>query len=304
MGMALVGGSWSTWGCGLRIGLERKLFLGNVMTLQLDGPLLLAGAGNMGSAMLTGWLEQGLDPKRIVVQDPAPPAHVKARLDALGIDTRAEVGALPRPPAVLLVAVKPQVMDEVFPPLARLAGRGTVVLSVAAGRPIAGFEAHLPAGTAVVRAMPNTPASIGRGITAAVPNRHVTPAQRQVCDQLLRAVGEVAWVADEALTDAVTAVSGSGPAYVFYLAECLAEAGVKAGLQPELAQQLARWTVAGAGELLHRSDLGADQLRKNVTSPNGTTFAALHVLMADDGLAPLMRNAVAAAAERSRELAS
>ena len=273
------------------------------MTLQLDGPLLLAGAGNMGSAMLAGWLERGLDPARIVVQDPAPPAHVKARLDALGIDTQAEVRSLPQPPAVLLVAVKPQVMDEVFPPLARLAGKSTVVLSVAAGRPIAGFEAYLPEATAVVRAMPNTPASVGRGITVAVPNAHVTPAQRQACEELLRAVGEVAWVADEGLMDAVTAVSGSGPAYVFYLAECLGEAGVKAGLPPDLARQLARWTVAGAGELLHRSDLGADQLRQNVTSPGGTTFAALQVLMGESGLAKLMREAVAAAAQRSRELA-
>ena len=171
------------------------------------------------------------------------------------------------------------------------------MLSVAAGRTIAGFERHLPKGTAVVRSMPNTPASIGRGITVAAANAHVTPAQRATCDALLRAVGEVAWVDDEGLIDAVTAVSGSGPAYVFYLAECLAEAGIKAGLPPELASKLARWTVAGAGELLHRSDLGADVLRQNVTSPNGTTFAALQVLMADNGLAKLMREAVAAATQ-------
>jgi pyrroline-5-carboxylate reductase len=273
------------------------------MTLKLDGPLLLAGAGNMGYAMLTGWLERGLDPARIVVQDPAPSPRVKEQLDRHGIEVRAEVRSLPEAPAVLLVAVKPQVMDEVFPPLARLARKNTVVLSIAAGRRIDGFEAHLPQGTAVVRAMPNTPASVGRGITVAVPNAHVTPEQREACDQLLRAVGEVAWVADESLMDAVTAVSGSGPAYVFHLAECLAEAGVKAGLAPELAQQLACCTVAGAGELLHRSDLGPTVLRQNVTSPNGTTFAALQVLMVEDGLAKLMREAVAAAARRSRELA-
>ena len=276
------------------------------MTLRLDGPLLLAGAGNMGFALLAGWLERGLDPARVIIQDPAPSPHLQelfGKLGKLGTQVRPDVGSLPQAPAVIVVAVKPQVMDEVFPPLARLAGKDTVVLSVAAGRPIAGFEAHAPSGTAVVRAMPNTPASIGRGITVAVGNRHVTPAQRSTCDELLRAVGEVAWVDDEGLMDAVTAVSGSGPAYVFYLAECLAEAGVKAGLQPDLAQRLARWTVAGAGELLHASDLGADQLRKNVTSPNGTTFAALQVLMAENGLAKLMQEAVAAAAQRSRELA-
>jgi pyrroline-5-carboxylate reductase len=215
----------------------------------------------------------------------------------------ATTGPVPQPPAVIVVAVKPQVMDEVFPPLARLAGKGTVVLSIAAGRTIAGFERHLAPGVAVIRSMPNTPAAIGRGITVAVGNAHVTPAQRAACDALLRAVGEVAWVDDEGLIDAVTAVSGSGPAYVFYLAECLAEAGVKAGLAPELAQKLARWTVAGSGELLHRSDLGADVLRQNVTSPGGTTFAALQVLMADGGLPKLMREAVAAATRRSRELA-
>jgi len=274
------------------------------MTLALDGSLLLAGAGNMGQALLAGWLERGLDPARVIVQDPSPPPSAKALLGRHGIAAHAAVAALPEPPAVLMMAVKPQVMDEVFPPLARLAGPHTVVLSIAAGRAIAGFERHLAKNTGVVRSMPNTPASIGRGITVAVANAHVTAAQRATCDALLRAAGEVAWVGDESLLDAVTAVSGSGPAYVFYLAECLAEAGVKAGLEPQLARKLARWTVAGAGELLHRSELGADVLRQNVTSPNGTTYAALQVLMAEDGLAKLMREAVDAAAKRSRELAS
>jgi pyrroline-5-carboxylate reductase len=175
---------------------------------------------------------------------------------------------------------------------------------VAAGRTIAGFEAHLPHGTAVVRSIPNTPASVGRGITAAVANAHVTAKQKALCDGLLRAVGAVVWVDSEDQIDAATAVSGSGPAYVFLLAECLAEAGRKAGLPAALAAELARWTVAGAGELLHRTDLPADQLRRNVTSPNGTTHAALQVLMADGGLQPLMTEAVAAATRRSRELAS
>lgn len=274
------------------------------MALNIGGTLLLAGAGNMGSAMLAGWLEQGLAASQILVQDPAPPPRAKELLARHGIVAQATIASLPQPPAVIVVAVKPQVMDEVFPPLARHAGKGTVVVSIAAGRTIAGFEKHLPKGTAVVRCMPNTPAAIGRGITVCVPNAHVTAGQRAACDALLRAVGEVAWVDDEGLIDAVTAVSGSGPAYVFYLAECLAEAGIKAGLAPELAQRLARATVAGAGELLHRSDLGADTLRQNVTSPGGTTFAALQVLMAQKGgLADLMREAVAAAARRSRELA-
>jgi pyrroline-5-carboxylate reductase len=274
------------------------------MALKIDGKLLLAGAGNMGSAMLAGWLEQGLAPSQIIVQDPAPPPRTNELLARHGITAQSTLASLPEPPAVIIVAVKPQVMDEVFPPLGKLAGKNTVVVSIAAGRTIAGFEKHLPKGTAVVRTMPNTPAAIGRGITVCVPNAHVTPAQRSACDQLLRAVGEVAWVDDEGLIDAVTAVSGSGPAYVFHLAECLAAAGVKAGLAPELAQTLARCTVAGSGELLHRSDLGADVLRQNVTSPGGTTFAALQVLMAEKGgLAELMREAVAAATRRSRELA-
>jgi pyrroline-5-carboxylate reductase len=273
------------------------------MTLNIEGTLLLAGAGNMGAALLAGWLERGLAPVRILVQDPAPPPRASELLARHGLSARAAIGALPAPPAVIVVAVKPQVMDEVFPPLAKLAGKDTVVLSIAAGRTIAGFERHLPQGSAVVRSMPNTPAAVGRGITVAVGNAHVTPAQRQACDGLLAAVGEVAWVDDEALLDAVTAVSGSGPAYVFYLAECLGEAGIAAGLEPALARQLARCTVAGAGELLHRSDLGADILRQNVSSPGGTTLAALQVLMAENGLPKLMREAVAAAARRSRELA-
>jgi len=273
------------------------------MSLKLDGPLLLAGAGNMGGAMLTGWLEQGLDPASIIVQDPSPPPRIAELLARHRIAAVADVGELKAPPAVMLMAVKPQAMEDVFPPLARKVGPNTVVLSVAAGKTIAGFEAHLPPRVAVVRSIPNTPAAIGRGITVATANASVTAAQRATCDALLRSVGDVAWVDDEALIDPVTAVSGSGPAYVFYLAECLAAAGVKAGLEPELAMRLARATVAGSGELLHRSDLDAATLRQNVTSPNGTTYAALQVLMSDKGMAPLMAEAVAVATRRSRELA-
>ena len=274
------------------------------MALKLDGDLILAGAGNMGGAMLAGWLAAGLDPKRIVVQDPSPPPAIAALLAKHGIAASSTLPSRSAPPAVLLMAVKPQVMDEVFPPLASLAGPGTLVLSIAAGKTIASFEKHLAPGIAVVRSIPNTPAAVGRGITVATPNRHVTAAQRSLCDALLGTIGEVGWVDDEGLIDPVTAVSGSGPAYVFYLTECLAAAGVKAGLAPELAMQLARATVAGSGELMRQSDLGPDQLRKNVTSPNGTTYAALQVLMADDGIGPVMDKAIAAATRRSRELAS
>ena len=274
------------------------------MALKLDGDLVLAGAGNMGGAMLAGWLERGLDPKRIVVQDPAPPPRIAELLARHGIKAHGTLPAGGPPPAVLLMAVKPQIMEEVFPPLARRAGPDTVVLSIAAGKTIKGFEAHLAKGIGVVRSIPNTPASVGRGITVAAANPHVTARQKALCDELLKAIGEVAWVDDEALIDPVTAVSGSGPAYVFYLAEALAEAGVKAGLAPDLAQKLARWTVAGAGELLHRSDLPASELRKNVTSPNGTTYAALQVLMGEKGIQPVMTEAVLAATKRSRELAN
>ena len=273
------------------------------MALQLDGVLVLAGAGNMGGALLAGWLDRGLDPARIIVQDPSPPPRIAGLLAKHGVRVVTELPRLGEPPAVLLMAVKPQVMEEVFPPLAAHAGKNTVTLSVAAGRTIRSFERHLAPGAAVVRSIPNTPAAVGRGITVATANPHVSAGQKQVCQDLLSAVGETAWVDDEALIDPVTAVSGSGPAYVFYLAECLAEAGVKAGLAPDLAAKLARWTVAGAGELLHRSDQPANVLRENVTSPNGTTFAALQVLMAKTGLQPVMTEAVLAASRRSKELA-
>jgi pyrroline-5-carboxylate reductase len=272
------------------------------MTLQIDGTLWLAGAGNMGLALLSGWLAQGLPPGLIRVQEPAPSPEAKAVAARHGIALQAKLAA-GTPPSVLVVAVKPQVMDEVFADLARHVSAQTLLLSIAAGRTVAGFERQLPAKAPVVRAMPNMAVSVGRGITVCVPNAHVSPAQRATCDGLLGAVGEVAWVEEEGLLDAVTAVSGSGPAYVFYLAECLAQAGINAGLPPELAQKLATATVAGAGELLHRSQDDAATLRQRVTSTGGTTHAALQVLMADNGLAPLLREAVAAATRRSRELA-
>lgn len=272
------------------------------MNFRLNGKLLLAGAGKMGGAMLAGWLDRGLDPRQIIVQDPAPPPESAALLSKHGIEIRQPGTALAEPPAVILVAVKPQMMDQVFPELATQAGSDTLVLSVAAGKTIASFEAHLPAGGAVVRSIPNTPAAIGRGITVCCANAAVTAAQRETCQSLLSAVGEVGWVEDEGLIDAATAVSGSGPAYVFLLVECLAEAGRAVGLDAELAMRLACATISGSGELLRQSGLDPATLRKNVTSPGGTTAAALAVLMAEDGLQPLMTRAAEAAARRSREL--
>jgi pyrroline-5-carboxylate reductase len=272
------------------------------MTLRLAGPLLLVGAGKMGGALLAGWLRQGLDPGLVVVQDPAPSPDVVALMASHGIAGGSP--PLPRTPSVIVLAVKPQAMEAVLPEVAPLVGKATVVLSIAAGRSLASLAKPLPKGTAIVRAMPNTPASIGQGISVACANAAVTRDQALGCDMLLEAAGEVVWIEDEALLDAVTAVSGSGPAYVFLLAECLAEAGVAEGLDHELATRLARATVAGAGELLRRADLTPAQLRENVTSPNGTTAAALAVLTGKHGLQELLLRAVAAAAKRSRELSS
>ena len=273
------------------------------MSLKLEGPLLLVGAGKMGGALLSGWLAGGLDPAQVIVVDPSPPTEVQALLDQHLIRREATVPALETPPAVVLMAVKPQLMDLAFPAAARRAGPRTLVVSIAAGRTIAGFERHLAPGIAVIRTMPNTPAAIGRGITVCVANTHVDAKQRALCEALLAAVGEVGWVDDEAQIDAVTAVSGSGPAYVFLLAECLAEAGIAAGLDRELSRRLARATVSGSGELLYQSALEPAELRRNVTSPGGTTAAALAVLMADDGMQSLMTKAVAAARKRGQDLA-
>lgn len=268
---------------------------------HISGRVLLIGAGKMGGAMLEGWLELGLTPAGVAVIDPGPPPEVAALLEKRGVALNPTDGPAP---AVMLLAVKPQVAPEVLAKVAALAGPGTLVVSVMAGRTLAFLEAAFPAGTAVVRSIPNTPAAIGRGITVAVPNAHVTPEQMSIADALLKASGGVEWVEDEAMIDLATAVSGSGPAYVFLLAEALAEAGAKAGLPADLADRLARATVAGAGELIARSGIEPATLRKNVTSPNGTTAAALAVLMNDsNGFGPLLTEAVAAAAKRSRELA-
>ncbi|MBV9562276.1 MAG: pyrroline-5-carboxylate reductase [Bradyrhizobium sp.] len=267
-------------------------------TLQdIAGTIALAGAGKMGGAMLAGWLTQGLDPGRLVIIEPSPSTEISA-LTARGARLNPKDGGAA---GTLVIAVKPQSFREAGSVLKPLVGASTLVLSIMAGMTIAAIEQVC--GGAVVRAMPNTPAAIGRGITVAVAAGHVSAMQRAAADALLRATGAVEWIDDESLIDAVTAVSGSGPAYVFLLAEELARAGVAAGLPEQLAIKLARETVAGSGELLHRSDLAAAALRHNVTSPGGTTAAALDVLMAKDGLRPLMTRAVAAATERARQLA-
>jgi pyrroline-5-carboxylate reductase len=272
----------------------------NANALQhISGPIVLAGAGKMGGAMLSGWLARGLDAKAVVVIEPQPSAEISA-LKARGVRLNPSPGDTGKA-ATLVVALKPQTFREAGAMLQSFSGPSTLVVSIMAGATIAGVAQVC--GGSVVRAMPNTPAAIGRGITVAVAAKNVGPAQRAVADGLLRAIGAVEWVEDEGLMDAVTAVSGSGPAYVFLLAEELARAGVEAGLPEELATKLARETVAGSGELLRRSNFSSATLRQNVTSPGGTTAAALEVLMGSDGMQSLLTRAVAAATRRSRELA-
>ena len=268
-------------------------------TLQkISGPIALAGAGKMGGAMLKGWLTGGLDASRVVVIEPAPSAEITA-LAAKGIRLNPkEIGAV----ETLVIAVKPQSFREAGAALKSLVAPSTLVVSIMAGTTIKSLQEVC--GGAVLRAMPNAPAAIGRGITVAIAAQNVSAPQRATADALLHATGSVEWVWDEGLMDAVTAVSGSGPAYLFLLAEELARAGVAAGLPEELATKLARETVAGSGELLHRSDLSSATLRQNVTSPGGTTAAALKVLMGKDGLPQLMIRAIAAAAARSKELST
>jgi pyrroline-5-carboxylate reductase len=267
--------------------------------IAAKGTIVLAGAGKMGGALITGWLKAGLAASRVAAIEPQPSPEIE-KLTAQGLRLNPAAGTL-GDIAALVVAVKPQSFAEAGAQLKPLVRPDTLVVSIMAGMTIAKISAAC--GGAIVRAMPNTPAAIGHGITVAVPAANVSARQRAFADALLRATGAVEWVTDEALMDAVTAVSGSGPAYIFLLAEELARAGVAAGLPEALATKLARETVAGSGELLHRSEVSASTLRQNVTSPGGTTAAALEVLMGKDGLAQLMIRAIAAATARSRELA-
>jgi pyrroline-5-carboxylate reductase len=267
---------------------------------NFSGLLVLVGAGKMGGALLEGWLRLGLAPANVAVLEPEPSAQISA-LAGRGVRLNPDLARLGNVAAVV-IALKPQVAPETIPALAPIISSSTVVVSIMAGRTLHFLSATLARPCALVRAMPNTPASIGRGITVAVaPGASL--GQRDLANRLLAATGAVEWVEDESLMDAVTAVSGSGPAYVFLLAEALTQAGTAAGLPPPLAAKLARETVAGSAELLHRSTADAAVLRENVTSPGGTTAAALAVLMGQNGLTSLMARAVAAATARSRELA-
>jgi len=273
------------------------------MSLKLEGTLVLVGCGKMGGAMLEGWLKAGADPAKIAVLEPRPAPETEALLAKHKVRLNPAVNTI-TDAEVVIIAVKPQVMGDALPPLASLQQSRPVILSVAAGKTIATFEAAFGKDASVIRTIPNTPAAIGRGITAMVGNGNVSAKQMQLAEALLSSTGEVVKVDKESDIDLVTAVSGSGPAYVFLLTEVLAAAGEKAGLSKEIATQLARATVSGAGELMRQSGTDADILRQNVTSPNGTTYAALQVLMAEDGgMKPLMEKAVAAAAKRSKELA-
>jgi pyrroline-5-carboxylate reductase len=266
--------------------------------------LVLAGCGKMGEAMLSGWLERGISPSNITIIEPNKETAKKLVIK-YGIHSHSEPIKIhtDSPPDFVVFAVKPQVMDKVVPKYVHFNGPNTTFLSIAAGKPVSYFQENLGDDAIIIRAMPNTPAAIRRGITVAYPNAHVSDAQRMACDGLLKSVGSVEWVDDEGMIDAVTALSGGGPAYVFYFVEVMAEAGKKAGLPNALAERLARETVSGAGELLRQSDEDPARLRINVTSPAGTTAEALAVLMADDGLEPMMIRAIAAAKKRSKELA-
>ena len=260
--------------------------------------LALVGAGKMGAALLGGWLSSGFDPGAISVYEPQPGEAIQQRAAQQGF-------ALNPPPApvdVVVLAIKPQMLETAAPALAPLFSADSLLISILAGKTVANLAARLPVDK-IVRAMPNTPAAIGRGITGAFACAEVSAAQRDMAQKLLAGVGAVEWVAAENLIDAVTAISGSGPAYVFHLVEALAQAGAALDLPPDLALRLARATVEGSGELLYRSpEVSAEILRKNVTSPGGTTQAALDVLIAPDGLSALMARATAAAARRAEEL--
>ncbi len=261
-----------------------------------DRGLVLLGCGKMGSALLAGWLAGGLPAAAVHVVEPAPSAWLKAQGVALN-------GTLPASPAVALLAVKPQMMGAALPTLQGCGNGRTLFVSIAAGTTLATLAAALGDRSPIVRTMPNTPAMVGRGITALVAGAHASAADLALAEGMMAAVGGTVVLQDEALIDAVTAVSGSGPAYVFHLIEALAAAGAAEGLPPDIAMRLARATVSGAGELAHRSAETAAQLRINVTSPGGTTAAALQVLMdAETGFPALLRRAVKAAADRGREL--
>lgn len=271
------------------------------MTLNFvnENGLVLLGCGKMGSAMLQGWLSQGVDPKAVHIIDPMPSGWAQALVDD-GVSLNEP---LPKNPAICVLAVKPQMMGEALTQLQALGNGETLFVSIAAGTPISSFEAILGANTSIIRAMPNTPAAVGRGITALIGNAHTSNAQMDTAETLLAAVGQTVRLENEDQMDAVTAVSGSGPAYVFHLIETMAAAGEAQGLPRALALKLTKATIAGAGYLAELSEETPAQLRVNVTSPKGTTAAALEVLMdAETGFPKIVDKAVKAATDRSREL--
>lgn len=270
------------------------------MSADFPSSLILVGAGKMGSAMLEGWLHAGLHGPSVTVIDPLPSDAMTALCARVGAKLNPK--ETPSIPEALVLGIKPQMLDAAAPTLAPLAGPETLVVSILAGKTIGNLKARLPNARAIVRSMPNLPASVGRGISGAVASPEVTERQKLMADRLLKGVGQVEWVDHEDLIDAVTGLSGSGPAYVFHLVECLAKAGEAEGLPPDLAMRLARATVEGAGELLHRSDLSAEMLRQNVTSPGGTTAAGLTVLMGNGALENLIAGTVHAARRRAAEL--
>ena len=269
------------------------------MVVEKGAKLLLVGCGKMGGAMLEGWLARGLAAADAIVAEPVE----ALRPSKPGLRSVGSSQEVRETPEIVVLAVKPQTMDGVLPDLKRFADDGAVFLSIAAGKTLKYFAGHLGASAKVVRSMPNTPAAVRQGITVACASSGVSAAEKKRCQELLEAVGQALWVDDEALLDPVTALSGSGPAYVFLLVEAMAAAGAKLGLTPDMAMQLARATVAGSGELLRQSSEPASQLRVNVTSPGGTTAEALKVLMAADGIQPVFDKALAAASRRSKELA-
>lgn len=273
--------------------------------ISRERPLVLVGAGKMGGAMLQGWLANGLADGAVHVIDPGLDERQSAELEAQGVVVHGGPDDVPTP-GLLMLAVKPQMMDKVLPGLAGFADRpdaaDMIVLSVAAGITIETLARAFGPKPLVIRSMPNTPALVGRGVTGLYPSRDLTAPQKSFIAELLEAIGKVVWVNSEAEIDIVTAVSGSGPAYVFHLVETMMQAGIALGLSEDVAMTLARETVAGAGELLHQSSETAETLRINVTSPNGTTAAGLDVLMAADGLAPLIEETVRAAHRRAIEL--
>lgn len=271
------------------------------MSSLFPASLVLVGAGKMGGAMLDGWLSAGLEPKRITIIDPLPSEELTKQAQSHGFAINPDPSKQ-KAPEVLVLGIKPQMLDAASSTLKPLASASTLVVSILAGKTIGNLASRLPDARAIVRAMPNLPASVGRGITGAVGNSAVSAKQKEQAHFLLSGVGRVEWVEDESLIDAVTGVSGSGPAYVFYLVECLAKAAEAEGLPADLAQRLARATIEGAGELLHRSELSPATLRQNVTSPGGTTAAGLQILMAETGLEPLVKATVHAARKRAEEL--